>query len=55
MKPRAPRRYYHRHYVNVATQRDDRELKGPVWSAAAWLGVAAAATGVVFSVVYILG
>ncbi len=54
MKPRTPRRYYHRHYVNVAMQRDERDAKDPVWAAATWLGVAAAATGVVFSVVYML-
>ena len=54
MKSRSPRRYYHRHYVNVVTQRVDREGRDPMWSAAAWLGIAAAATGVVFSVVYVL-
>lgn len=58
MKTRSPRRYYHRHYVNVSTQRYERDLKDPrdqTWSAAVWLGAVAAATGVVFSVVYVIG
>jgi len=55
MKPRSPRRYYHRHYVNVTTQREERVAKDPIWSAATWLGLAAAATALVFSAVYMLG
>jgi len=55
MKTRAPRRYFHRHYVNVATPRDEREARDPAWSAATWIGFAAVATGVVCSVAYMLG
>lgn len=54
MKTRTPRRYYHRHYVNVTTQRQDREVKDPAWSTAVWVGTVVALTGVVFSVVYVM-
>ncbi len=55
MKTRTPRRYYHRHYVNVSTPRPDRELKDPAWSTGMWLVTVATLTGVVFSVVYVMG
>jgi hypothetical protein len=55
MKTRTPRRYYHRHYVNVSTPRSDRELRDPAVSAGVWLVTVAALTGVVFSVVYVMG
>lgn len=55
MKTRTPRRYYHRHYVNVSTPRQEREMKEAGRSAGMWLATAAALTGVVFSVFYAMG
>jgi hypothetical protein len=55
MKTRSPRRYYHRHYVNLATPRQERETKDITWSAGMWFATVAALTAVVFSVVYVIG
>ncbi|MCW1917118.1 hypothetical protein OJ996_26260 [Luteolibacter sp. GHJ8] len=54
MKARSPRRYYHRHYVNVSTPRTERDPRDSAWSTAKWLGTAVALTGVIFSVVYVM-